>query len=71
MMGVIVGVCVAFGFTVSKIKAEIIRLRTKRMPDSTAIFSVEAASLVCKQTNVFVYLGRGVNHNADLSIKVN
>ena len=53
MMGVIVGVCVAFGLTVSKIKAEIICLRTKGMPDSTAIFSVEAANLVCKQTNVF------------------
>ena len=66
MMGVIVGVCMAFGLTVSKNKAEIICLLTKGMPDSTAIFSVETASLVCKQMNVFA----STTMNADLSIKI-
>ena len=41
------------------------------MPDSTAIFSIEAAVQVYNQTNGFVYLGGNVNHNADLSIEVN
>ena len=45
-------------------------LRTKGMPESTAIFSVEAAGHAHNQTNDFVNLGGGVNHNADLSIKV-
>ena len=38
------------------------------MPESTAIFSVEAASQVYHQTTEFVYLGGNVNHNADLHI---
>ena len=62
-MDVIVVVCAAFGLTVSEAKTEIIRLRTKGMPESTAIFSVEAAGQVYNQTNGFVYLG-------DLSIMV-
>ena len=41
VMGVIVVVCVAFGLTVSEAKTEIICLRAKRMPESTATFSVE------------------------------
>ena len=41
------------------------------MPESTATFSVEAASQVYNQTNESVYLGGNVNHNADLSIEVN
>ena len=44
---------------------------TKEMPESTAIFSVEAAGQVYNQTtnNEFVYLGGNVNHNdADLSL---
>ena len=45
-------------------------LRAKGMPESTAIFSVEAAGQVYSQTNEFVYLGVNVNHNADLSIEV-
>ena len=69
-MGVIVVVCAAFGLTVSKAKTEIMCLRTKGMPESTAIFSVEAAGQVYNQTNQFVYLGGNVNHNADLSIEV-
>ena len=40
------------------------------MSESTAIFSVEAAGQAYNQTNEFAYLGRNVNHNADLSIEV-
>ena len=71
MMGVIVVVCAAFGLTVSEAKTEIMCLRAKGTPESTATFSVEAAGQVYNQTNEFVYLGENVNHNADLSIEVN
>ena len=70
MMGVIMVVCAGFGLTVSEAKAEIMCLRAKGMPESTATFSVEAAGQVCNQTNEFIYLGGNVNHNADLSIEV-
>ena len=70
MMGVIVVVCAAFGLTVSEAKTEIVCLRAKGVPESTATFSVEAAGQVYNQTNEFVYLGGNVNHNADLSIEV-
>ena len=70
MMGVIAVVCAAFGLTVSEAKTEIMCLRAKGMPESTAIFSVEAAGQVCNQTNEFVYLGGNVNNIADLSIEV-
>ena len=70
MMGVIVVVCAAFGLTVSEAKTEIMCLRAKGMPESTATFSVKAAGQVYNQTNEFVYLGGNVNHNADLSIEV-
>ena len=70
MMGVIVVVCAAFGLTVSKAKTDIMSLRAKGMPESTATFSVEAAGQVYNQTNKFVYFGGNVNHNADLSIEV-
>ena len=71
-MGVIVVVCVAFGFNVSEAKTGIMCLRAKGMPEFTvAIFSVEAAGQVYKQTNEFVYLGGNVSHNADVSIEVN
>ena len=70
MIGVIVVVCLAFGVTVSEAKIEIMCLRSKGMPESTAIFSVEAAGEVYNQTNKIVYLERNVNHNADLSIEV-
>ena len=71
MMGVNVVVCAAFGLTVSGAKnTEIVCLRAKGMPESTATFSVEAAGQVYNQTNEFVYLGGNVNHNADLSIEV-
>ena len=43
MMRVIVVVCVTFGLTVSEAKTEIICLRTKGMPESTAVFSAEGA----------------------------
>ena len=70
MMGVIEVVCAAFGLTVSKTKSEIMCLRAKGVPESTAIFSAEAAGQVYNQTNEFVYLGGNVNHKADLSIEV-
>ena len=46
MMGVIVVVCAAFGLTVSEAKTEIVRQRTKGMPESAVTFSVEAAGQV-------------------------
>ena len=70
MMGMIVVVCTAFGLTVSETKTEIMCLRAKRMPESIATFSVEAAGQVYNLTNELVYLGGNVNHNADLSIQV-
>ena len=71
MIGVIVVVCAAFGLTVSEAKTEIMCLRSKGMPGSTATFSVEAGDQVHNQTNEFVYLVGNVDHNADLSIEVN
>ena len=68
-MGAIVVVCAAFGLTVSEVKTENMRLRTKGMPESTATFSVEAAGQVYSQTNKFVYSGG--TSITDLSIKVN
>ena len=50
-------------------KTGIIFLRTKGMPDSTAIFSVEAAGQVCNHTNEFIHLGGNVTYNADLSVE--
>ena len=69
-MELIVVVCAAFGLAVSEAKTEIMCLRTKVMPESIAIFSVEAAGQVYNQTNEFVYLGGNAKHNADLSIEV-
>ena len=69
-MGVIVVVCAAFGLTVSEAKSEIMCLRAKGMPESTATFSVEAAGQVYNQTNEFAYLGGNVNQNVDLFIEV-
>ena len=60
----------AFDLTVSEAKTEIMCIRAKGMPESTATFSVEAAGHTYNQTNEFVYLGGNVNHNADLSIEV-
>ena len=70
MMGGIMVVCAAFGLTLSEAKTEIMCLREKGMPDSTATFSVEAAGQVFNQTNGVVYLGGNVNHNVDLFIEV-
>ena len=69
-MMVIVVVCAAFGLTLSEAKTEIMCLRAKGIPESTATFSVEAAGKVCNQTNEIGYLGGNVNQNADLSIEV-
>ena len=70
VMGVIVVVCATFALTLSEAKTEIMCLRAKGMPESTAICSVGAAGQVYKQTNKFVYLGGNVNHNAELCIEV-
>ena len=69
-MRVMVVVCAAFGLTASEAMTEIMSLRMKGMPESTATFSVEAAGQVYNQANEFVYLGGNVNHNTDLSIEV-
>ena len=66
MMGVTLVVCAAFGLTVSEAKTEIICLRTKGMPESTATFGVEEAGQVYNQTNSFVDFGG----NVDLFIEV-
>ena len=71
MLGVIVVVWAGFGLTASEAKSEVVCLRTKGMPASTATFSVEAAGQVYNHMNEFVYLGGNVNHNDDLSIEVN
>ena len=55
LMGVIVVVCAAFDLTVSEVKTDIMCLRAKGMPKSTATFSVEAAGQMYNQTNEFVY----------------
>ena len=70
-MGAVVVVSATFGLTVSGAKTEIMRLRTKGILESTAIFSVETAGEMDNQTNEFAYLGGNVNHNnTDLSIEV-
>ena len=47
-------VCAAFGLTVSEAKTEIMCLCAKGMPESTAIFSVEAADrCTTRQTNLY------------------
>ena len=46
MIGVIAVVCAAFGLTVSEAKTEIMCLRARGVPESTAIFSVETAGQV-------------------------
>ena len=72
MTGVIVVVCAAFGLTViSDAKTEIIMyLCTKGIPKVGAIFTVETAGQVNKQTNEIVYLGGNVNHDAYMSAEV-
>ena len=70
IMGTIVVMCAAFGLIESQAKTEIMRLRTRGMPASTTIFSVEAAGQVYNQTDEFAYLGGNVSHIADLSIEV-
>ena len=70
MLGVMVAMYAAFGLIVSGAKTEIMCSRTKGMPESTALFSVEAAGQVYNQTNEFVYLEGNVSYNTDLSIEV-
>ena len=54
MMGMIMVVCAAFGLTVSETKTEVMCLRTKGMPKSTATFNVEVAGQMYNQTKEFV-----------------
>ena len=70
MMGVIMVVCAGLDLTGWETNTGIRCSNKKMVPEPTAIFSVEAAGQVYNQTNEFVYLGGNVNHNADLSIKV-
>ena len=58
------------GLAVSEAKTEIMCLRTKRLPESTAIFSVEIAGQVFNQTKEFVYLESNANYGTNLSIEV-
>ena len=67
----IVVVCVTFGLTVSEAKTETVCLRTERMSEFTATFSVETESQKYSQTNEFVYLRRTVHPSSNLSIEVN
>ena len=60
-MGVVVVVCAAFGLTVSEAKADIMCLRTKGIPESTAIFRVEAAGQVyTKETSSYTSGGASI-----------
>ena len=70
IMEMIVIVYVAFGLTVSEDMADTMCFRTTWMPESTAIFSVEAVGHVYKETREFVYLGRDIKHDAKLSIEI-
>ena len=69
----IVVVCAAFVLTVSEAKTEIMCLRTKEMPEPTAIFSVgQPITFTTKQMSSYTSGGGGdINHNTDLSIQVN
>ena len=66
-MGAFVVVCAAFGLTVSEAKTEIICLRKKVMPESTATFSGPGV----QPRNEFISLGGNVNQNGGLFIEVN
>ena len=52
-------VCAAFGLTVSEAKTEIMCLRTKGMPESTAIFSSVRGSWPGVQPNERVDIPQG------------
>ena len=70
-MVVIVVVRATFSLNLSEAKTEIICLRTKGIPESTATFSVEAAGQVYNGTKEFIHLGGNFNHNADMSTEIN
>ena len=57
MMEVIMVVCAAFGLTVSDAKAEIMCLRAKGMPESTATFNLDSGPGV--QPDERIYIPRG------------
>ena len=58
-MRVIEVVCTAFGLIVSETKTEIMCLRARGMPESTAIFSVEAADARCTTRRTSLYTSGG------------
>ena len=60
MAGVIVVVCAAFGVTVPEARTEIMCLRAKGLPESTAIFSVEAADR-CTTRRTSLYISGGTS----------
>ena len=70
MMGVIVVVCAALASPYRRPRLRSCVYARRGMPESTAIFNVEAAGQVYNHMNEFVYLGGDVKHNADLSIEV-
>ena len=69
MIGVMVVMSAAFRLTQLETQTEIMCLRTKGMPESTAVSSVEAAGQAYNQTDEFVCHEGNVNHNDDLSIE--
>ena len=60
-MGVIVVVSVAFGLAVSEAETVIMCLRAKGMPESTAIFSVEAAGQMYNHRRTSLYTSGGTS----------
>lgn len=63
-------VCVAFSMVVSEAKGEIMCMRSWGVVDATGAFTGEVAGQVDNQTHDIVYLGGSVDHDGDLSIKV-
>ena len=68
MITAIVTACSSFGLTVSEAKTEIMCLETKR--GGKVSFTINAAGQVYKQTIEFVYLGRAITADRDLSIEI-
>ena len=66
----VVVVCTAFDFTVSEAKTKIMCLLTKRMSESTAIFSVEAATrdLSVSSFVLFIFCLLGVVAYSEYSV---
>ena len=63
-------ICAAFDLTLSEAKTETMCLRSKEMPESNTIVSVEVTGQAYNHTNEFVSLGRFINNKVNLSIEV-